>query len=145
MITLSGKSVFGGVAIGKLAFYKREDKQIKRHHVDDVDAEIARFEAAQNTAMEELGALYDKAMKDVGEANARIFEVHQMMLMDLDFVESIRNIITTQEVNAEYAVGTTGDNFSEMFASMDDAYMQGRAADVKDVSARLIKIRSGGG
>ncbi|GAA6491705.1 MAG TPA: phosphoenolpyruvate--protein phosphotransferase [Candidatus Bariatricus faecipullorum] len=145
MITLSGKSVFGGVAIGKLAFYKREDKQIKRHHVDDVDAEIARFEAAQNTAMEELGALYDKAMKDVGEANAMIFEVHQMMLMDLDYVESIRNIITTQEVNAEYAVGTTGDNFSEMFASMDDAYMQGRAADVKDVSDRLIKILSGGG
>ena len=145
MITLSGKSVFGGVAIGKLAFYKREDKQIKRHHIDDVDAEIARFEAAQNTAMEELGALYDKAMKDVGEANAMIFEVHQMMLMDLDYVESIRNIITTQEVNAEYAVGTTGDNFSEMFASMDDAYMQGRAADVKDVSDRLIKILSGGG
>lgn len=145
MITLSGKSVFGGVAIGKLAFYKREDKQIKRHHVDDVDAEIARFEAAQNTAMEELGALYDKAMKDVGEANAMIFEVHQMMLMDLDYVESIRNIITTQEVNAEYAVGTTGDNFSEMFASMDDAYMQGRAADVKDVSDRLIKILSEGG
>ena len=133
------------MAIGKLAFYKREDKQIKRHHVDDVDAEIARFEAAQNTAMEELGALYDKAMKDVGEANAMIFEVHQMMLMDLDYVESIRNIITTQEVNAEYAVGTTGDNFSEMFASMDDAYMQGRAADVKDVSDRLIKILSGGG
>ena len=133
------------MAIGKLAFYKREDKQIKRHHVDDVDAEIARFEAAQNTAMEELGALYDKAMKDVGEANAMIFEVHQMMLMDLDYVESIRNIITTQEVNAEYAVGTTGDNFSEMFASMDDAYMQGRAADVKDVSYRLIKILSGGG
>ena len=106
---------------------------------------MARFEDAQETAIAQLGELYDKAMEDVGEANAAIFEVHQMMLMDLDYVDSIKNIITTQEVNAEYAVATTGDNFSRMFASMDDAYMQGRAADVKDVSDRLLGILSDAG
>ena len=116
MITLSGKSVFGGVAIGKIAFYKRQEKQVRRYHVEDTEAEVARFEDAQETAIAQLGELYDKAMEDVGEANAAIFEVHQMMLMDLDYVDSIKNIITTQEVNAEYAVATTGDNFSQMFA-----------------------------
>ena len=145
MITLSGKSVFGGVAIGKIAFYKRQGKQVRRYHVEDTEAEVARFEEAQETAIAQLGELYDKAMEDVGEANAAIFEVHQMMLMDLDYVDSIKNIITTQEVNAEYAVATTGDNFSRMFASMDDAYMQGRAADVKDVSDRLLGILSDAG
>ena len=145
MITLSGKSVFGGVAIGKIAFYKRQEKQIRRYRVEDTEAEVARFENAQETAIAQLGKLYDKAMEDVGEANAAIFEVHQMMLMDLDYVDSIKNIITTQEVNAEYAVATTGDNFSQMFASMDDAYMQGRAADVKDVSDRLLGILSDAG
>ena len=145
MITLSGKSVFGGVAIGKIAFYKRQVKQVRRYHVEDTEAEAARFEDAQETAIAQLGELYDKAMEDVGEANAAIFEVHQMMLMDLDYVDSIKNIITTQEVNAEYAVATTGDNFSQMFASMDDAYMQGRAADVKDVSDRLLGILSDAG
>ena len=145
MITLSGKSVFGGVAIGKIAFYKRQEKQVRRYHVEDTEAEVARFEDAQETAITQLGELYDKAMEDVGEANAAIFEVHQMMLMDLDYVDSIKNIITTQEVNAEYAVATTGDNFSQMFASMDDAYMQGRAADVKDVSDRLLGILSDAG
>lgn len=145
MITLSGKSVFGGVAIGKIAFYKRQEKQVRRYHVEDTEAEAARFEEAQETAIAQLGELYDKAMEDVGEANAAIFEVHQMMLMDLDYVDSIKNIITTQEVNAEYAVATTGDNFSQMFASMDDAYMQGRAADVKDVSDRLLGILSDAG
>ena len=143
MITLSGKSVFGGVAIGKIAFYKRQEKQVRRYHVEDTEAEAARFEDAQETAIAQLGELYDKAMEDVGEANAAIFEVHQMMLMDLDYVDSIKNIITTQEVNAEYAVATTGDNFSRMFASMDDAYMQGRAADVKDVSERVLDILCG--
>ena len=143
MITLSGKSVFGGVAIGKIAFYKRQEKQVRRYHVEDTEAEVARFEDAQETAIAQLGELYDKAMEDVGEANAAIFEVHQMMLMDLDYVDSIKNIITTQEVNAEYAVATTGDNFSRMFASMDDAYMQGRAADVKDVSERVLDILCG--
>ena len=145
MITLSGKSVFGGVAIGKIAFYKRQEKQVRRYRVEDTEAEVARFEDAQETAIAQLGKLYDKAMEDVGEANAAIFEVHQMMLMDLDYVDSIKNIITTQEVNAEYAVATTGDNFSQMFASMDDAYMQGRAADVKDVSDRLLGILSDAG
>ena len=145
MITLSGKSVFGGVAIGKIAFYKRQEKQVRRYRVEDTEVEVARFEDAQETAIAQLGELYDKAMEDVGEANAAIFEVHQMMLMDLDYVDSIKNIITTQEVNAEYAVATTGDNFSQMFASMDDAYMQGRAADVKDVSDRLLGILSDAG
>lgn len=145
MITLSGKSVFGGVAIGKIAFYKRQEKQVRRYHVEDTEAEVARFEDAQETAIAQLGELYDKAMEDVGEANAAIFEVHQMMLMDLDYVDSIKNIIATQEVNAEYAVAATGDNFSRMFASMDDAYMQGRAADVKDVSDRLLGILSNAG
>ena len=145
MITLSGKSVFGGVAIGKIASYKRQEKQVRRYRVEDTEAEVARFEEAQETAIAQLGELYDKAMEDVGEANAAIFEVHQMMLMDLDYVDSIKNIITTQEVNAEYAVATTGDNFSQMFASMDDAYMQGRAADVKDVSDRLLGILSDAG
>lgn len=144
MITLSGKSVFGGVAIGKLAFYKRNEIQIKRTHIDDTEKEVKRFEAAKTAAVAQLQELYDKAMDDVGEANAMIFEIHQMMLEDLDYVESIVNIITTQEVNAEYAVGTTADNFAAMFSAMDDAYMQGRAADVKDVSERLIQILSDG-
>lgn len=143
MITLKGKSVFGGVAIGKLVFYKRAEQKIKRRHIEDTDAEIARFEDAKEKAVNQLQELYDKAMKNVGEANAMIFEVHQMMLQDFDYVESVRNIITAQEVNAEYAVGTTGDNFAQMFAAMDDAYMQGRAADVRDISDRLVNILSG--
>lgn len=143
MITLKGKSVFGGVAIGKISFYKRKEQQIKRWHVEDTDAEVKRFEAAKEKAVAELQTLYEKAMVDVGEANAAIFEIHQMMLEDLDYIESIINIITTQEVNAEYAVGTTADNFAAMFAAMDDAYMQGRAADVKDVSERLLQVLSG--
>lgn len=145
MITLKGKSVFGGVAIGRLAFYKRNEQKIKRVHIEDVEAEIARFEEAQERAVTQLQELYDKAMQDVGEANAMIFEVHQMMLQDFDYVESVKNIITAQEVNAEYAVGTTGDNFAQMFASMEDAYMQGRAADVKDISERLVGILAGAG
>lgn len=143
MITISGKSVFGGVAIGKLLFYQRSDKVIKRTHVDNVDAEWKRFQEAKDTAVQQLKKLYDKALEDVGEANAMIFEIHQMMLEDLDYLESIENIIRTQEVNAEYAVATTADNFATMFSSMDDAYMQGRAADVKDVSERVLDILSG--
>lgn len=142
MITIEGKSVFGGVSIGKLMFYKRNEKVIRRTHVDDVDAEWKRFEEAKNTAIDQLKVLYDKAIEDVGEANAMIFEIHQMMLDDLDYLESIEGIIRTQSVNAEYAVSTTADNFAQMFASMDDAYMQGRAADVKDVSERLIQVLS---
>lgn len=143
MITISGKSVFGGVSIGRLMFYKRSDKVIKRTHVDDVDAEWKRFQDAKDTAISQLKGLYDKAIADVGEANAMIFEIHQMMLEDLDYLESIENIIRTQEVNAEFAVATTADNFAQMFAAMDDAYMQGRAADVKDVSERVLDILCG--
>ena len=142
MITIEGKSVFGGVSIGKLMFYKRNEKVIRRTHVDDVDAEWKRFEEAKNTAIDQLKVLYDKAIEDVGEANAMIFEIHQMMLDDLDYLESIEGIIRTQSVNAEYAVSTTADNFAQMFASMDDAYMQGRAADVKDISERVIRVLS---
>ena len=142
MITLSGKSVFGGIAIGKIAFYKRNEIQIKRSRVEDTEQEVKRFEAAKEKAVSQLQELHDKALDDVGETNAMIFEIHQMMLEDLDYVESIVNIITSQEVNAEYAVATTADNFAAMFAAMDDAYMQGRAADVKDVSERLIQVLS---
>ena len=143
MITIKGKSVFGGVAVGKIMFYKRKEKVIKRTHVDDVDAEWKRFCDAKDTAVSQLKELYDKAIEDVGEANAMIFEIHQMMLEDLDYLESIENIIRTQEVNAEFAVATTADNFAQMFAAMDDAYMQGRAADVKDVSERVLDILCG--
>ena len=143
MITIKGKSVFGGVSIGKIMFYKRNEKVIKRTHVDDVDTEWKRFCDAKDTAVSQLKELYDKAIEDVGEANAMIFEIHQMMLEDLDYLESIENIIRTQEVNAEFAVATTADNFAQMFAAMDDAYMQGRAADVKDVSERVLDILCG--
>ena len=143
MITIKGKSVFGGVSIGKIMFYKRNEKVIKRTHVDDVDSECKRFCDAKDTAVSQLKELYDKAIEDVGEANAMIFEIHQMMLEDLDYLESIENIIRTQEVNAEFAVATTADNFAQMFAAMDDAYMQGRAADVKDVSERVLDILCG--
>ena len=143
MITIQGKSVFGGVSIGKLMFYKRNEKVNKREHISDADAEWKRFEAAKGQAVDQLKELYEKALEDVGEANAMIFEIHQMMLEDLDYLESIENIIRSQEVNAEYAVATTADNFAQMFASMDDAYMQGRAADVKDVSERVLDILCG--
>ena len=143
MVKISGKSVFGGVSIGKLLFYQRKEKVIKRIHVDNVDGEWNRFQSAKNTAVSQLKGLYEKALNDVGEANAMIFEIHQMMLEDLDYLESIENIIRTQEVNAEYAVATTADNFAKMFAAMDDAYMQGRAADVKDVSERVLDILCG--
>ena len=143
MITIQGKSVFGGVSIGKLMFYKRNEKVIKREHISDADAEWKRFEAAKGQAVDQLKELYEKALEDVGEANAMIFEIHQMMLEDLDYLESIENIIRSQEENAEYAVATTADNFAQMFASMDDAYMQGRAADVKDVSERVLDILCG--
>ena len=143
MITLQGKGVFGGVAIGKISFYKRTGGQIQRRKIDYPEAEIARFEEAKAKAIEQLGELYDKAVQEVGEGNAMIFQVHQMMLDDLDYVEAITNMITTQEINAEYAVGTTGDNFSQMFASMDDDYMRERAADVKDISERVVSILSG--
>ena len=135
--------VFGGVAIGKISFYKRTGGQIQRRKIDNPAAEIARFEEAKAKAIEQLDELYNKAVQEVGEGNAMIFQVHQMMLDDLDYVEAITNMITTQEINAEFAVGTTGDNFSQMFASMDDEYMRERAADVKDISERVVSILSG--
>ena len=138
-----GKSVFGGIAIGKVCVYHKEEQQVKRTRVDDVDGELARFHQAKDVAADQLGKLYDKAVKEVGEASAAIFEVHQMMLEDLDYVESIENIIKTQSVNAEFAVAETSGNFQTIFASMDDEYMRGRAADVKDVSERLLSILHG--
>ena len=143
MITLEGKSVFGGVAIGKIQFYKRNEITIKRTRVEDVEAEVERFQNAKAKTLELLKGLYEKALEDVGEANAMIFEAHQLMLEDPDYVESIENIIRTQDVNAEYAIGATADNFAAIFEAMDDAYMQGRAADVKDVSERVLDILCG--
>lgn len=143
MVVLDGKSVYGGIAIGRISIFDKGESQVKREVVDDVPAEIDRFMTAKEKAKEQLQKLYDKAIKEVGEANAMIFEVHQMMLDDLDYVESITNMIETQKINAEFAVATTGDNFSQMFAAMDDAYMKERAADVKDISNRVIMILQG--
>lgn len=143
METLQGKGVFGGIAIGEIAFYKRAEGQVQRKRVEDIKSEILRFETAKEKAIDQLGELYEKAVQEVGEGNAMIFQVHQMMLDDLDYVEAITNLITTQQVNGEYAVAVTGDNFSQMFASMEDEYMRARAADVKDISERVIAILSG--
>lgn len=143
MQELTGKSVFGGIAIGKISIYHKKDNIVKRTKIDDPEAEIKRFDEAREKAKEQLQTLHDKALKEVGEANAMVFEVHQMMLDDLDYIESVQNIIRTQNVNAEFATATTGDNFSEMFANMDDDYMRGRAADVKDISNRVVSILSG--
>lgn len=139
-MVLEGKSVFGGIAIGRLSIYNKKENQVKREKITDVEAEITRFTDAKETAKEQLKGFYEKAVREVGEVNAAIFEVHQMMLDDLDYVESITNMIRTQEVNAEFAVASTGDNFSKMFAAMDDDYMKERAADVKDISNRVISI-----
>lgn len=143
MITLQGKGVFGGIAIGTMHFYNRRKAQIKRVRIEDADAEIARFEAAKCQAEESLKKLYAKALREVGEANAAIFEIHQMMLNDQDFCEAITHVISSQQVNAEYAVGVTSDRFSDMFSSMEDSYMRARAADVKDVSERLLNVLQG--
>lgn len=135
----TGKGVYGAVAIGKIAVFKRKELSVKRFHVEDRNKEKKRVEAAKNVAREELQDIYDKALKEVGEANAQIFEMHMMMLDDVDYNDSICNIIETQAVNAEYAVAVTSDNFSEMFSSMEDAYMRERAADIRDISNRLIR------
>ncbi len=142
-MVLEGKSVFGGIAIGRLAVYKKKDTQVKRIKITDTEAEIQRFASAKKTAKEQLSGLYEKALKEVGEVNAMIFEVHQMMLDDLDYNEAVSNMIQTQEVNAEFAVASASDNFSHMFAAMEDEYMRERAADVKDVSNRVIAILQG--
>ena len=139
-----GKSVFNGTAIGRIRVYSKREQQVKRVKVDDPKTEVRRYHEATGVAKAQLAALYEKALKEVGEANAAIFEIHQMMLEDGDYEESIENIIHTQSVNAEYAVAQTADNFSEMFSSMDDDYMKERAADVKDISERLLTILLGG-
>lgn len=144
MKVYKGKSVFGGIAIGKIQVYGKGEKQVKRTKVEDVEAEILRYRQATQEAMDQLKVLYEKALQEVGEANAAIFEIHQMMLEDGDYQESIENIIHTQGVNAEYAVAQTGDNFAQMFASMEDDYMRGRAADVRDISERLLTVLQGG-
>lgn len=140
---MEGKSVFGGVAMGCLSIYKKNDQVVKRTKVSDTDAEIKRYQDATEKSKAQLAKLYDKALGEVGESNAAIFEVHQMMLDDLDYQESITNMIQNESVNAEYAVAMTGDNFSEMFAAMDDDYMKARAADVKDISNRIISVLQG--
>ncbi|MDY5807593.1 MAG: phosphoenolpyruvate--protein phosphotransferase [Lachnospira sp.] len=140
----TGKSVFAGVAIGKVMLYDKGQQQVKRKKVEDTVHEVARYQEACEKAKEELACLYDKALKEVGESGAAIFEIHQMMLDDDDYIESVKNIIETQMVNAEYAVAQTGDNFFQMFSAMDDEYMRGRAADVKDITERIINILMGG-
>ena len=144
MQVYSGKSVFGGIAIGKISVYRKNEQQLKRVRTEDTKGELARYEAAKAAAIEQLQELYQKALKEVGEANAAIFEIHQMMLDDGDYNESVENIIETQKINAEYAVAVTGDNFAQMFRAMDDDYMRERAADVKDVSERVLSILDGG-
>lgn len=139
-----GKSVFGGIAIGRICIYSKKEQLVKRVKTEDTQGEIARYHQATDRAMAQLQGLYDKALKEVGEANAAIFEIHQMMLEDEDYQESVENIIQTQKVNAEYAVAQTADNFSQMFASMEDDYMRERAADVKDISERVLTILHGG-
>ena len=144
MQVYNGKSVFGGIAIGRIYVYGKGEKQVKREKTDNPEAEIKRYQEATAAAMEQLGGLYEKALQEVGESGAAIFEIHQMMLEDDDYQESIENIIAAQSVNAEYAVAQTADNFANMFASMEDDYMRGRAADVKDISERLLTILQGG-
>lgn len=143
MIILHGKSVYNDICIGKISFFKRNESIIKRIKVQDSDTEIERFHNAKKLAVEQLSQLHNKMIKSVGEADAAIFEIHQMMLEDLDYCDSIENIIKSQKVNAEYAIGVTADNFSDMFLAMDDEYMRGRAADVRDVSERLINVLNG--
>lgn len=141
----TGKGVYGAVAIGKISIFKRQEVSVKRERIEDTEAQKQRVEAAKALATEQLQEIYDKALVEVGEANAQIFEIHMMMLEDLDYNDSIRNIIETQSVNAEYAVAVTSDNFAEMFGAMDDAYMKERAADIRDISNRLIRNLQAGG
>lgn len=139
----NGKSVFGGIVIGKISVYQKKEQQVKRVKIDDPEQEMARYEKAKAEGIKQLQGLYDKALREVGEANAAIFEVHQMMMEDDGYNESVENIIRSQGVNAEYAVATTGDNYAQMFSAMDDDYMRERAADVRDISERLLTILNG--
>ena len=143
MENYTGKSIFKGIAIGKILFYQKGEQPVKRVKIEDTAEQIKRYEDARAKAAEQLQGLYEKALKEVGEANAAVFEVHQMMLEDDDYIDSVVNIIETQQVNAEFAVATTGDNFAKMFAEMEDDYFKARAADVKDISERMVNILSG--
>ncbi len=143
MVKFYGKPVYKGIAVGPVVVLKNEDQKVKRRKVDRPEEEVAKVEQGVKTAQEQLQALYEKAVVEVGEASAAIFEVHQMMLEDEDYLDAIYNMIRAEQVNAEYAVAVTGDNFSEMFAGMDDDYMKARSADVKDISNRLVQCVSG--
>lgn len=143
MDTFKGKKVFGGIAIASIFYYEKDQKEVARRKVSNTKAELERFETAKGEAAKQLQALYNKALKEVGEVNAQIFDVHLMMLEDDDYNESIVNIIESQEVNAEYAVAVTGDNFAEMFANMEDEYFKARSIDVKDISERIVRILTG--
>lgn len=143
MKKITGKSVFSGTAIGRISVLAKNDESIKRLHVDDIEGEQSRAVEAKTKAIAQLQQLYEKAVQEVGEAGAMIFDVHQMMLDDDDYMDSIKNIIQVESVNAEYAVATTGDNFATMFAEMDDDYMKARAADVQDISSRLVRVLQG--
>ena len=145
MQCFQGKSVYKGIVMGPVAVLKKNDYQVKRARIEDPEAEVKRVEEAVEVSKKQLGRLYDKAVREVGEASAAIFEVHQMMLEDEDYLESMENMIRTELVNAEYAAAATGDNFAEMFAAMDDEYMKARSADVKDISERLVRNLSGEG
>ncbi len=140
-----GKGVYGAIAIGNISLFQKPETAVKRIHIEEPDSEKARFEQAKAASLTQLQEIYDKALKEVGEANAAIFEIHQMMLDDDDYIESIYSIIESQSVNAEYAVAVTADNFAEMFSAMEDAYMQARAADVRDISNRIINNLMGAG
>ena len=143
MQSYQGKSVYKGIAMGQVVVLKKNDYQVKRTRIENPEAEIKRVDEALEKSKEQLQKLYDKAVQEVGEASAAIFEVHQMMLEDDDYLEAIQNTIRTEQINAEYAVAATGDNFAEMFASMDDDYMKARSADIKDISERLVRNLSG--
>lgn len=145
MTVFNGKGVYGAIALGKISVFKRREAEVRRVHIEDPEAEKARLTAAKEKALAQLQEIYDKALREVGEANAQIFEIHMMMIEDDDYNESIESIIDTQSVNAEYAVAVTADNFAEMFSSMEDAYMQARSADVKDISNRIIACLSDDG
>ena len=145
MQCFQGKSVYKGIAMGPVVVLRKNDYQVKRTRIEDAETEAARVDVALKASQEQLQKLYDKAVKEVGEASAAIFEVHQMMLEDEDYLEAIQSMIRTEQVNAEYAVAVTGDNFAEMFASMDDDYMKARSADIKDISERLVRNLSGQG
>ncbi len=143
MQIFQGKSVFGGIAIGKISVYRKNEQQVRRRSVDDPESEIGRYAWARKEAIAQLQELYETALREIGETNAAIFEMHQLMLEDEDYMDTVETMIRTEGVNAEYAIATTGDNFAELFSSMEDDYMRGRAADVRDISERLLRVLAG--